>query len=553
MIIFINYSSSRLKVNVNEKTLVQDVKAIAEEHFHIDTSSRNFQEVKLVLTYGGCELKDEWLFHTIPIPNCSILKCELAFKKQPDFYVYVKFKKKFIELYNTDLDAKCRILELRILLAKIIGLPLSVFRLKTLLDVEMFDAHKLLDYDINKTSKLVLETWADWDLFLNGCVKGLTNQVIESFNSDDNIRRFQIKVALFISAFHGNQDLANTMISMGARADRPVGEHPCRQWMSPATESDADKFMNRLKLEYQTCPIHVAVINNQLKIIMQMFTLAGIQVLQKQDGQGRTPWDLAIINIKTNDPLKILKRKEVATFLCGKIFSRKIIMNESLKVSVPFYCKILDWCDSAREKVFEVHGFKKSSYKKNPHISKVGLLGNKVLIDGFNNDFRDYPNAFKRLRKAHKHYYFINDEEKEKWSSLLKSNCSRETNYSIESDTYKEKHFMNMENDELKAFSNRLILKPILSKSINLTAAVEKPSRKPKNPYGKNALYLSNHLQTIKAYYDFINNSSTFEENAAQSLIYANSFKSKTWLQQVQLSSQITTNNLKNSFHKTKI
>ena len=62
-------------------------------------------------------------------------------------------------------------------------------------------------------------------------------------------------------------------------------------------------------------------------------TMAGIQVLQKQDGYGRTPWDLAIINIKTNDPLKILKRKEVATFLCGKIFSRKIIMNESLKVS----------------------------------------------------------------------------------------------------------------------------------------------------------------------------------------------------------------------------
>ncbi len=44
-----------------------------------------------------------------------------------------------------------------------------------------------------------------------------------------------MRVALYIAAFYGNQELATTMIQMGVRADKPVGEHPCRQWCQKIT------------------------------------------------------------------------------------------------------------------------------------------------------------------------------------------------------------------------------------------------------------------------------------------------------------------------------
>ena len=115
----------------------------------------------------------------------------------------------------------------------------------------MYDHYILRDYDLVKYSEFTMETWNEWDLFLQNCVKGnhtdtpsscvfllilnifdsgFTRQVVDSFNEDEFIKQFQQRVALYIAAFYGNQELTTTMINSGVRPDRPVGEHPCRQW-----------------------------------------------------------------------------------------------------------------------------------------------------------------------------------------------------------------------------------------------------------------------------------------------------------------------------------
>lgn len=47
-----------------------------------------------------------------------------------------------------------------------------VFRLKTMTDVCMYDHYILRDYDLVKYSEFIMETWNEWDSFLQNCVKG---------------------------------------------------------------------------------------------------------------------------------------------------------------------------------------------------------------------------------------------------------------------------------------------------------------------------------------------------------------------------------------------
>ena len=85
----------------------------------------------------------------------------------------LKFKKDKINLYDTGLDPRTStILELRIFLSNLIGLPLSIFRLKTSSDVCMYDNYTLREYYLFQYSEFILETWNEWDDFLQNCIKG---------------------------------------------------------------------------------------------------------------------------------------------------------------------------------------------------------------------------------------------------------------------------------------------------------------------------------------------------------------------------------------------
>lgn len=170
-------------------------------------------------------------------------------------------------------------------------------------------------------------------------------------------------------------------------------------------------------MENLKCPIHVAVLSGQLKIVMQMYTLTSIHTLQKPDGYGMPPWRLALHNQHRAGSIKHKQQQEVARYLAARTFERKINLSDTFKVSIPFYCKLIAWAEHAREAVSLRNGLLKNS-KKNSML-RTGLLGNKVLIDGFNNDFKDYQNAYDRLRDKYKYYYFIDEEEKEMRASNI--------------------------------------------------------------------------------------------------------------------------------------
>jgi hypothetical protein len=166
--------------------------------------------------------QDEWVFSDLSIKNGSTLKLYPKKEKIPEYLVYVKFKKEFVKLYETKLTgygSQAFVLELRIKLADELGFPLSIFRLKTMNNVELFDDNKLSYYDLNnkngKNETLVLETWRDWDTFLFYSIKGYQKQVMNSINSDEAIKQYQIRCALFIACSYGNFELAKTLMFLG--------------------------------------------------------------------------------------------------------------------------------------------------------------------------------------------------------------------------------------------------------------------------------------------------------------------------------------------------
>lgn len=134
MRLFVEYaskSSKRLRIDTSDyrtdSTTVRQIKEKTEDFFGIDLRQRD--DVKLVLVYAGCELKEEWVLSEMAIPTCSTLKAELQSILDPDFYCHVSFKKERVVLYQTGLDPKkSTVLDLRITLSNLVGLPLSIFR-----------------------------------------------------------------------------------------------------------------------------------------------------------------------------------------------------------------------------------------------------------------------------------------------------------------------------------------------------------------------------------------------------------------------------------------
>lgn len=155
----------------------------------------------------------------------------------------------------------------------------------------------------------------------------------------------------------------------------------------------------------------MAVLNGQLKILNFISKMC-IHVLEQKDGYDLPPWRLALHN-KHKDPVKSLDQKDVARFLLGKQFGGKVKLSDDCNISIHLYAKIKTWADRAKEKVIATYGISKSSIKKRP-LNKGGLLGNKVLIDGFNNNFKEQLNSYDRLRAKYKYYYFYDDEDKDK-------------------------------------------------------------------------------------------------------------------------------------------
>jgi|EBPBio282013_DNA_FD.fasta_scaffold185731_1 hypothetical protein len=92
--------------------------------------------------------------------------------------------------------------------------------------IDLYDDHLLSEYEHLQLAagRFHVETWSASDNLIQYAIKGYPNQVMESLSSDEFIKQYQMQLALYIGAFHGNTHLCDVLITMGARSDRPVGE-----------------------------------------------------------------------------------------------------------------------------------------------------------------------------------------------------------------------------------------------------------------------------------------------------------------------------------------
>lgn len=173
------------------------------------------------------------------MPSGCVLKCRLVEHKTPDFEVFLRYNREREKIYDCDLNLyECYVLEFRIWLSRRLGLPLTTFRLKMSANmqpqaVDLYDDRLLNDYfayfadngEIGAVTPLFyLETWQPWDILIRYAMKGFTTKVVECLSADEFIKQYQMQVILYIAAFHGHTNLADMLITMGARCDRPTGE-----------------------------------------------------------------------------------------------------------------------------------------------------------------------------------------------------------------------------------------------------------------------------------------------------------------------------------------
>jgi len=234
-------------------------------------------------------------------------------------------------------------------------------------------------------------------------------------------------------------ELANSVMQLGARSDRPVGEHPSRQWSSKVTTETPPEMLK--------CPIHIAVERGHVKIV-DLFVRQSILCTQIRDPlTGYLPYKVAMscsLLAKTKEEKQ--RYRVIYFYLHDKQFNLKIPLNSTGEnvsniltstisanavhrsslnlffVSLPFYCKIINWYERARERAWKKYGGRFYYISQTKRVyPKQGLLGYKVLIDGYNNTFEVPPEQLRNVRSSgtlksdqNNRYIGFSDEEREK-------------------------------------------------------------------------------------------------------------------------------------------
>lgn len=153
-------------------------------------------------------------------------------------------------------------------------------------------------------------------------------------------------------------ELANSVMQHGARSDRPVGEHPSRQWSFEAASTILPDSLQ--------CPIHIAIERGHVKMV-DLFVRNSALCTQIRDPiTGYQPYRLALLCLmkaKTKEEKQCFN--EIYFYLHDKQFHLKIPLNANgdyvtsllasttannamhrtnthyVNVSLPFYCRII--------------------------------------------------------------------------------------------------------------------------------------------------------------------------------------------------------------------
>ncbi|CAF2702244.1 unnamed protein product [Rotaria sp. Silwood2] len=391
----------------NEKTsktlTVKDLLEWITDRFHFETGSGEIGNRRLSLLYENTELQSHWFLEDINIRFGSTVKCVIIEDRIPDYRLYLPIRNETFDIFDSNLHPiETTILQLRIVASNRSGLPLSAFRLVNDKRNELFDHVRLSQYDIDYRATFTIQTWVGWSDFFTYAIKGYTKAVLKLLSSDELVRQYMLQVALHIAAHYGNVDLARALLQLGARADRPVGHHPSRQWCSS----------DYLHPEYFRCPIHEAIMCQQVGIVL-LCGSRDVGIFQKADGYGIKPWRLALR--QESSP----KQREIGLFILSKQFGGTQLPN---KITLPHRHVYVfkQWAERARERVYAKYGLQYSSLKRKPFINNgESLLGYKILVDGHNNDFQDYYSTAEYAKEKTRQVCITLDErEKNKLKNM---------------------------------------------------------------------------------------------------------------------------------------
>ncbi|CAF3466203.1 unnamed protein product [Rotaria socialis] len=388
-----------------EKLKVQDLIDWISERFHFETSNGEIDNRRLSLLYENTEIQPTWFVQDINIRFGATVRCvvievlleitktKLAYRI-PEYRLFLPIRNETFDVFDSTLHPiETTILQLRVVASRKSGLPLSAFRLINDRNNELFDHIRLSQYDIDFRATLDIQTWTGWSDFFTYAMKGYTKAVLKLLSSDELVRQYMLQVALYIAAHYGNVDLARALLQAGARADRPVGHHPSRQWCSSESPHP----------EYFRCPVHEAITSQQVGIVL-LFGCREASIFLKPDGYGVKPWRLALRQEVSE------KQREIALFILSKQFGDVQLSNNITLPHRHIYA-FKQWAERARERVYAKHGLSFSSLKRKPLIKNgESLLGYKVLVDGFNNDFQDYYSTAEYAKEKVRPAYVVLDE-----------------------------------------------------------------------------------------------------------------------------------------------
>ncbi|KAK3597209.1 hypothetical protein CHS0354_003714 [Potamilus streckersoni] len=360
MLVFGVHEGERVSVDVPIGTTVGDVKKIMQEKLNIYFDELVKQDKKiLVLSYAGSDLDDSWVFTDLGIVPGSTIRVCMKEEVKPVLFVSCSHNNEMLEIIEDYNVERLLVDDLRTIVAKKTGLPLTIFRLTTISGKDMFDRHILMDYDIECGNTVKMECWDGWTEFINMSIMGHTPRVISLLAQDEIQSRFQMKVSLYIAAHYGCVDLAKAMIRGGARPDEPVGEHPSRMWCSELSH-----------IESQRAPVHEAAEFGQLGVL-RIFVNHDITCSMAREGHNLTPLNLALRK----------GQKACASLLLTKQWTR-VPVTKTQSITLQTLRKIKLWSERAKEKAFMKFGPNASSLKRRS-FNTGPLVSHGVILDGF--------------------------------------------------------------------------------------------------------------------------------------------------------------------------
>ncbi|XP_041647341.1 protein ANKUB1-like [Cheilinus undulatus] len=503
MRVFICFEGYCEPFDVPADQTVGAMKHMIKEHFLVHFSDDKQVHQYLELSYGGAALQDTWALCDVGIRSGSALRCLIKSEQRPAMHVFNAVSGETLPIMGSEALLQMSVGRLKTVLSMQSGLPVSVFRLSTAANVQLYDCNQLRDYGIEVGSILRLDTWDGWVEFLRGCLLGHRPKVQSHLSDNKPVMRFQLQVALYIAACLGHLDLTGWLLESGVHGDEPVGVHPYRLWCHQTAHRDTRK-----------CPIHMAAERNQL-LVLKLFISRNPLTLACRDPEGRDLLKVALQQGHT----------DCVRYLASKLFS--VVSLPGMSLPMRIYLQMKRWASL---------GQKRAASNRCQHISVAfkARMGNKLLVDGFNQPImsskcRKSVTKQSRGIKAKElqplPLHIISKRTPPRLSSLLSVNPkSEDMHKEMQHDLKKGKGGLleKVGDEDSISCRSRFLLPPVTQKSITMPlfdGASPKPSH-----------FLTASLESFPSHCG-----RTPRENAIHCFITASAFTEKPWLKQLKI------------------